>query len=63
MFPAILTVKTSFYLHGSVHRFIYIYIYIYTPEMSNKMQHLYLDFIARSLYMFRALPYTSSGVQ
>jgi hypothetical protein len=26
-----------------------------THKMSNKMQHQYLDFIARSLYMFRAL--------
>jgi hypothetical protein len=31
-----------------------IYIYICTHKMSKEMQHWYLDFIARSLYMFRA---------
>jgi hypothetical protein len=29
--------------------------YVYTHKMSNKMQHQYLDFITRSLYMFRVL--------
>jgi hypothetical protein len=30
-----------------------IVFYKYTHKISNKMQHQYLDFIARSLYMFR----------
>jgi hypothetical protein len=32
-----------------------IVFYKYTHKMSNKMQNQYLDFIARSLYMFREL--------
>jgi hypothetical protein len=28
---------------------------VYTHKMSNKMQHEYLDFIKKSLFMFRVL--------
>jgi hypothetical protein len=53
------SIHNTFYVHGSVHR-----SYKYTHKISNKMQHQYLDFIARSLYMFQVLsvPIISSTI-
>jgi hypothetical protein len=45
----VFSISFFFYIRGSVHHNLYAY------KKSKKMQHQYLDFIARSLYMFPVL--------